>query len=134
MLEIQEFRCYEAKCSTYRGWWLLLWLSGRGVLGLTPGDCRPFHFPLFCLITSKYQLLLCCSHHDGRDPGEGGRKGKGVGEERRRGKGVGGGERGGGGRDFRCYECCGMIPVVNCMSLRCCFGLEQLSEQQICSC
>ena len=88
----------------------------------------------FLYITSKYQLLLRCSHHDGRGPGEGGRKGKGVGEERRRGKGVGGGERGGGGRDFRCYECCGMIPVVNCMSLRCCFGLEQLSEQQICSC
>ena len=32
----------------------LLWLSGRalaaqdgGGLGLTPGSCRPFHFPLF---------------------------------------------------------------------------------------
>ena len=34
----------------------LLWLSGRqlaaqarGVLDLTPSDCRPFHFPLFHL-------------------------------------------------------------------------------------
>ena len=46
-------------CSTYRRLWelvvvRLLWLSGRalvaqaiGVLGSIPGDCRPFHFPLF---------------------------------------------------------------------------------------
>ena len=50
-------------CSTYRGLWGLVvvwlsWLSGRalaaqarGVLGSTPGDCRPFHFPLFSPIT-----------------------------------------------------------------------------------
>ena len=43
----------------------LLWLSGRapaaqarGVLGSTPSDCRPFHFPLFRLITSKFLKLL----------------------------------------------------------------------------
>ena len=64
-----EPRTVTARCATkahqyhmsnaYRGlWWLvvvrLLWLSGRalaaqtrGILGLTPGDCRLFHFPLF---------------------------------------------------------------------------------------
>ena len=61
MLEIKEFRCYEAKIEESEKassrrlvvvW--LSWLSGRvlvaqarGVLGSTPGDCRPFHFPLF---------------------------------------------------------------------------------------
>ena len=38
------------------GWWLsgccgsvgrALAAQARGVLGLTPGDCWPFHFPLF---------------------------------------------------------------------------------------
>ena len=43
-------------CSTFRGLWGV-WLSrlsgralaaqARGVLGLTPGGCWPFHFPLF---------------------------------------------------------------------------------------
>ena len=53
-----------------------------------------FTFLYFCLITSKYQLLLCCSHHDGRGPGEDGKEEKRVGEERRRGKEVRGGGRG----------------------------------------
>ena len=63
-------------------WWLkpevswiirLSWLSGRalvaqarGALGSTPGDCQPFHFPLFCLITSKFvyfQRQARCSEH-----------------------------------------------------------------------
>ena len=66
--------------STYRGLWGLVvvrlsWLSGRalvervlarGVLGSTPGSCRPFNFPLFCLITSKFiyfQHQARCSEH-----------------------------------------------------------------------
>ena len=32
------------------------WLHKLGVLGLIPGDCQPFHLPLFCLkINSLYQ-------------------------------------------------------------------------------
>ena len=58
-------------CSTCRGLWelvviRLLWLSGRalaaqarGVLGSTPSDCRPFHFPLVRLITSKSIYFQC---------------------------------------------------------------------------
>ena len=60
-----EARCFQhlkwekSLCSIHRGLWglvvvRLLWLSGRalvaqagGVLGLTPGDCRLFRFPLF---------------------------------------------------------------------------------------
>ena len=49
----------------------LLWLSGRalaayarGVLGLTPGDCRLFTFLHFRLITSKfiYEFDSVCFH------------------------------------------------------------------------
>ena len=59
------------QCSTYRGLWglvvvRLLWLSGRVlaaqasvVLGLTPGDCGPFHFPLF--LPHNFQREARCS-------------------------------------------------------------------------
>ena len=36
---------------------LLYVLHKPGVLGLIPGDCWPFHFPLFCLITSKHFFI-----------------------------------------------------------------------------
>ena len=67
-LEINEFR--------YRGLWglvviRLLWPSGRalaaqarGVMGLTPGGCRPFHFPLYKgIITLIYFWVCRCSGH-----------------------------------------------------------------------
>ena len=48
----------------------LSWLSGRalaaqarGVLGSTPGDCRLFHFPLFRLITSKFNIKYSRKSH-----------------------------------------------------------------------
>ena len=56
-------------CSTYRGLWGLVvvwlsWLSGRalaaqarGVLGLTPGDCWLFHFPLFSPHNIQFHLF-----------------------------------------------------------------------------
>ena len=48
------------------GWWLAChcgslaehWLHKLGVLGLIPGDCRSFRFLHFCLVTSKFSLLL----------------------------------------------------------------------------
>ena len=67
-------RCaFSTTCAVpYRGLWGLVvvrlsWLSdrvlvaqSRGVLGLTPGGCQPFRFPLFfCLITSKFIYFQC---------------------------------------------------------------------------
>ena len=63
--EMNEFRYYEAKIEGSEKASRLSCLSGRtlaaqarGVLGLTPGstpsNCRPFHFPLFRLIASKF--------------------------------------------------------------------------------
>ena len=71
-LEIKKCRCHEVKIEESEKadnrWesnpaYLRLsmlsdraWLKpeARGILGLTPGNCRPFHFPLFYLITSKF--------------------------------------------------------------------------------
>ena len=46
----------------------LLWLSGRalavqarGVLGSTPGDCQPFHFPLFLRDSAVPSISQHCS-------------------------------------------------------------------------
>ena len=39
---------------------------------------------IFSIINTS--ILLCCSHHDGRDPGEGGSIGVGEEEERCRGR------------------------------------------------
>ena len=52
---------YTENCE---GWWLSgchgsvteHWLHKPGVLGSIPGDCRPFHFPLFRL--KKYIISL----------------------------------------------------------------------------
>ena len=48
----------------------LLWLSGRalaaqarGVLSLTPGDCRPFHFPIFLPHNIYFQLEVRYFQH-----------------------------------------------------------------------
>ena len=59
----------SATCIVYRGLrgLVVVRLSGRAlaaqaiVLGSTPGDCYPFRFPIFRLITSKFSLfpLLC---------------------------------------------------------------------------
>ena len=46
-LEINEFRCYEAKIEESEKSGRALVAQARGVLGSTPGDCRLFHFPLF---------------------------------------------------------------------------------------
>ena len=47
----------------FMSWGLLDWLHKPGVLGSTPSDCWPFHFPLFCLLTSKN---LFYSKHNAR--------------------------------------------------------------------
>ena len=48
----------------------LLWLSGRvlaaqarGAMGLTPGDCRPFCFPLFTPYNIYFQCEARLSEH-----------------------------------------------------------------------
>ena len=53
-----RLRHFSTVCAVYRdseGWWLSScrssvtehWLHKPGVMGLIPGGCRPFHFPLF---------------------------------------------------------------------------------------
>ena len=64
-LRASPVRCNIGDCE---GWWLSscrrsvveYWLHKPGVLVLTPGDCRLFHFPLLHLKTSKIFLYVWC--------------------------------------------------------------------------
>ena len=64
---LQQFSCNSIKGLVVRLSWLggrTLAAQARGVMGLTPGGCRPFYFHL---ITSKFiyfQHEARCSEHD----------------------------------------------------------------------
>ena len=46
-LEINELRCYEVKIEESEKAGSCRESNPTGVLGSTPGDCQPFHYPLF---------------------------------------------------------------------------------------